>query len=294
MRTTRRRMGTPAWLGLSLVVALPALAEAQLFPNRTITRQKEACAAEPPFYSTVRRNYYGFYPTCWSKFPDGWGCPCPNPELPNRVAAFNEQPRDKFKPILQDPEIDGGMPTDDMAPGLDSKPADDSAMPPVPNPTGRSPFNSELNPPDANPRPIAPDPSVAPRTSRSTPPANRPETNPTTSSVAAPSATVGLLEMPRIAPPSVSASVSPDDSIINPGTIALAPDATLTSNDPSSRSNLGPLPAAPMPNASIPVAPELIADPAVLAGPMRAASPAQAPQRRGILGGLFNSSKRKR
>ena len=290
MRSTRRRMGAPAWLGLTLVVALPALAEAQLFPNRNITRQKESCAAEPPFYSTVRRNYFGYYPTCWSKFPDGWGCPCPNPELPNRVAAFNEQPRDKFKPIVPDSELDGGLAPDEMAPGADPRPTDDSAMPPVPNPTGRSPFGAELNPPEVNPKPVTPDSGGAPRTSRSPAPAARPGA-PTTSALAAPSATVGLLEMPRMAPPTAPSANASD---FNPGTLALVPEATLTSNDASARTNLGPLHANPMPNGSIPVASELSADPTVLAGPLPTASPAQAPQRRGILGGLFNSSKRRR
>ncbi len=290
MRSTRRRMGTPAWLGLTLVAALPALAEAQLFPNRTITRQKESCAAEPPFYSTVRRNYYGFYPTCWSKFPDGWGCPCPNPELPNRVAAFADQPRDKFKPIVQD-DIEGGLPPDDTAPGMDSR-APEEAMPPVPNPTGRSPFGAELNPPEVNPKPVAPDSTGAPRTSRSSSPASRPGATPATSSTSGSSATVGLLEMPPMAPPTAAPSAEKSD--FNPGTLALAPEATLTSNDSSARSNLGPSPAAPMPGGSTPIASELSADPTVLAGPPPSASPAQAPQRKGILGGLFNSSKRRR
>ena len=289
MQATRRRISSPVWLGLSLVVGLPALAEAQLFPNRTITRQKEACAAEPPFYSTVRRNYFGYYPTCWSKFPEGWGCPCPNPELPNRVASFSDQPRDPFQPTgaNADPE---GMPGDDSAPPLDSKPTDDSAMPPVPNPSGRSPFSSEPTPPEANPRPTLPDPSVPPRTSGTTPSTNRPIGNPTTSSTdsSASASALGLLEMPPITSPTVPSAT---ESAPNSGSLAMAPDATLTSTEtvgrPKQSSTSNTIP--PMPDPAPPVGPGLVGDPAFGSN----ALPVQAPQRRGLLGGIFNKSKRK-
>ena len=295
MRATRRRIGNPAWLGLGLVVGLPALAEAQLFPNRTITRQKQECASEPPFYSTVRRNYFGYYPTCWSKFPNGWGCPCPNPELPNRVAAFNEQPRDPFRPIGGNSDLEG-MPGDD-APLPETRGADDSALPAVPNPTGRSPFNAELNPPpetnptpNTNPRPTTPDPSIPPQTSGTTAPTNRPGASAASSSAAnTATPTLGLLEMPPITPPTAP---SASESSGNPGAMALAPDATLTSNsnEAAARPNLGALPSSPTPDLMPPVGPGLVGDPSIVPG----APPAQAPQRRGLFGGLFNSSKRKR
>ena len=292
MRATRRRIGNPAWLGLGLVVGLPALAEAQLFPNRTITRQKQECASEPPFYSTVRRNYFGYYPTCWSKFPAGWGCPCPNPELPNRVAAFNEQPRDPFRPIGADSESDSERMPGDDAPLPETRGTDDSALPAVPNPTGRSPFGAELNPPpetpNANPRLNTPDPSIPPRTSGTTAPANRPGATPATSSAtntATPA--LGLLEMPSITPPTIP---SASESSGNSGAMSLAPDATLTSNDTAARPNLGALASTPTPDVMPPVGPGLVGDPSIVPG----APPMQAPQRRGLLGGLFNSSKRKR
>ena len=120
MQRTLRQIGRPAWLGLTLMVSLPGLAQAQLFPNRTITRERQPCATEPPFYSTVRRNFYGYYPTCWSRFPDGWGCPCPNPELPNAAAAFQKQPRDPFvKPL---PEDENDFMGDDFAPQAPGEP----------------------------------------------------------------------------------------------------------------------------------------------------------------------------
>lgn len=289
MQATRRRIGKPAWLGLILVVGLPALAEAQLFPNRTVTRQREACAAEPPFYSTVRRNYFGYYPTCWRKFPDGWACPCPNPELPNRTAAFAERPRDKFRPIdAADPDT-GEMPGDDAGPGPAAPGAgDDSRMPPVPD-SGRSPFGAELTPPDNVPRRNVPtpDPSLPPQTSRTPAPSARPAATPADTS----SPTTGLLEMPRIAPPSAASVTDPS---LNPSTLALAADATLASTDAATRPDLGPLPSAPLPGGAAPIGAELSADPSLLSQNQPGVAPAQAPQRKGILSGLFNSSKRRR
>jgi hypothetical protein len=90
-----RRVGSSSTLALTLVVGLPALAQAQLFPNLYVQRKRADCANEPPFYGHVRRDYFGYYPTCWRKFPEGWGCPCPNPEVVDWEAAKVKQPRDK-------------------------------------------------------------------------------------------------------------------------------------------------------------------------------------------------------
>ena len=285
MQATRRRLGTPAWLGLVLVVGLPALAEAQLLPNRTVNRQREACAAEPPFYSTVRRNYFGYYPTCWNRFPAGWGCPCFNPEAPNRVAEFEKQKRDPLPTNPPDtganPDEMGEEPTDPAG----ARPETDPRIPALPDP-GRRPFDRETAPPDNVPRRNVPDTTTPPQSSRS----NRP---PVPSADLPP--TTGLLEMPRVVPP--VAYVPPVDSSSNPGTLALAPDATLASNQPSPRPELGPLPAAPLPAASTPAVAELgTIDPSLLSRNTVVTNglPAQAPQRKGMLGGLFNSSKRRR
>ncbi len=91
LKATWRRLGSPAWLAIGLVFLLPTLAEAQLFPNRTIRRERPPCTSETPFNAQVRRDYFGYYPTCWSRFPSGWACPCPNPELPNLAAVVQGQ-----------------------------------------------------------------------------------------------------------------------------------------------------------------------------------------------------------
>ena len=292
MQATRRRPGAPAWLGLALVIGLPALAEAQLFPNRTVTRQREACAAEPPFYSTVRHNYFGYYPTCWSRFPAGWGCPCPNPEMPNRVAEFEVRKRDPLPTQPPDTGIEDEVPGDNSGDQPSAMPGDDPRIPALPNPPGaRAPFNRDSAPPDNVPGRNPPDGAVPPQTLRLPTPA----VNPATSSTAQPSGTTALLEMPRITPP--VASTAALEATPNAGSLALAPDATLTSNQPTPRPDLGALPAAPVPDSSTPATSELGSVDPTLLGRNQATtsgSPAQAPQRKGLFSGLFGSSKRRR
>jgi hypothetical protein len=104
-----RKVGRSSALTLVLVVGLPALVEAQLFPNMWIKRKRDDCANEPPFYGHVRHDYFGYYPTCWRKFPDGWGCPGPNNELPDAAKEFARQPRDPV-PEFAPEDIDIGRP----------------------------------------------------------------------------------------------------------------------------------------------------------------------------------------
>ena len=305
MQVSRKRIGHPAWLGLALVVGLPALAEAQLFPNRTITRERQPCASEPPFYSTVRRNFYGYYPTCWSKFPDGWGCPCPNPELPNATAAFAKQPRDPFDKTNTGEDLD--YLGNDLVPLPDQGGSENMELPAVPE--GASPFPSELSPRDnLLDTPPTPDTGMPPRGAgpgnRRAPGAGarpRPGTgaagatfDPNTSATNRPSGTTALLEMPRMSAPASAGLVSAPEPTPNAGSMTLAPEATLTSVDETDRTNLGPLPAPGTANQSVSVQPVYVADPTLLNPNVRASTPAQAPRRRGVLGGLFNSANRKR
>lgn len=297
MRAMTRRIGGPAWLVPALLLVLPTLVEAQLFPNQNVKRERQPCASEPPFYATVRQNYFGYYPTCWSRFPEGWACPCPNPELPNAAAEFARQKRDPLPTGPPDEGLDG-MPGDDLGPLPNERGADDGQMPPVPN-AGRSPFNSDPSaseaPNDRNPRGT----NLPPETMRT--PSSRTNPKPTTTSVAPPVPsttppvpTTGLLEMPRMLPPvAAAASARPE---LDPGMIALAPDATLTSTGTGrpERPDLGPLPAAPPAgDGSMGIDPTLIS-PARPIGVAVGTPPAQAPQRRGVLGGLFGGSKRRR
>ena len=79
MRTNSRRRGRGLVLAvLTLVVSLPELAHAQqtgLFPLAPIRRQRVPCDQEDPIYKTYKHQYFGYHPTCWRLFPDGWGCP---------------------------------------------------------------------------------------------------------------------------------------------------------------------------------------------------------------------------
>ncbi len=144
-----RRAGASTGLALALIVGLPSLADAQLFPNMWIQRKRNECANEPPFYGHVRRDFYGYYPTCWRTFPEGWACPCPNPEAPNAAQSFIDRPRDKPEKYDDlDPLDDAGGRRDGVAPPPGPR---GEALPGVPN-GGRSPFEMDNN----NPRPVVP------------------------------------------------------------------------------------------------------------------------------------------
>lgn len=168
-----RRAGASSALALALVVGLPALAQAQLFPNLWIQRERTPCPNEPPFYANIRQNYYGYYPTCWRKFPEGWACPCPNPELPDASASFRAQPRDPRPPLPpreEDFNDRGGAPSDrgGAAPDAGRRGVDAGDMPPLPRseqlgaPLGR-PDGGNLAPPANGPaQPTVPGRGTAP------------------------------------------------------------------------------------------------------------------------------------
>ncbi len=269
LEVTRRRVGSAAWLALGLVVALPSLAEAQLFPNRTIKRQRESCAAEPPFNAHVRRDYFGYYPTCWSRFPAGWQCPCPNPELPDPAASFERIKRDVVPPQALDDQ--GMRPADGDRAMPDDRNPDDAGAPALPDP-GRQPFRMDPRP-DTPGRPTTPQPPDT-----SLPRASAP--SPTTPPATTPAPSVGMLEMPTV--PATTDVVA---SSLEPGSMTLTPEVTRASNLTSSSRDLGILPAASAPSAStssdlpIPSTPD---------------APAQAPKRKGLLGGLFGSGNSRR
>lgn len=77
---TNSRMLTRA---LTLVVLTGAVgfaerAQAQqtgLFPLAPIRRQRVPCDQEDPTYKVYKQQYFGYHPTCWRTFPEGWGCP---------------------------------------------------------------------------------------------------------------------------------------------------------------------------------------------------------------------------
>jgi hypothetical protein len=73
----RRRAGRgrlAGWLlALGVLGALPEVASAQpsaLLPDLYIHRQRPCTTSEDPRYQYYRENYFGYFPTCWRRFPD--------------------------------------------------------------------------------------------------------------------------------------------------------------------------------------------------------------------------------
>lgn len=250
LRSTRRYLGSPALPAVGLIVLLwSSLAEAQLFPNRTLNRQRTPCAAESPFNAQVRRDYFGYYPTCWTRFPAGWSCPGYNPEAPNLAASLAEIPLIKNRnPSADDSGYLG--PEENPEGPMEGPPAAPGTEPnvPLPNP-GRSPFELDPNPKPTAPKPTEPDPFNAPV------PTNPKPGNPGPPSGGRAVPPTGLLEMPTIPATTPSARV---ESTLEPGSMVMIPEpeATLASNANgsagSSRPDLGPLPSMPAPPANYP------------------------------------------
>ena len=146
MRTNSRSRGCGLALAvLTLVVSLPELARAQqtgLFPNMNIRRQRVPCDQEDPIYKVYKHQYYGYHPTCWRPFPNGWGCP--SREAPNREQSFKEIPLQAGErlPSLDQPGTDEMTP-----PPATTRPG----MPALPG-GARSPFEEEPGAPPAAPR----------------------------------------------------------------------------------------------------------------------------------------------
>ena len=95
MRTLhlRRSRWTAGLLALLALGLLPELVSAQanaLFPNIYIKRKRPCTDLESPQYRMMREQYYGYYPTCWRRFPEGWGCV--SADAPDWAAAKKKQP----------------------------------------------------------------------------------------------------------------------------------------------------------------------------------------------------------
>ncbi|WP_143206292.1 hypothetical protein [Singulisphaera sp. GP187] len=241
----------------------PMLAEAQqggLFPLAPIKRQRVPCNQENPVYGLYRHEYFGYHPTCWRKFPAGWGCP--SPEAPDAAASFQKRPRDPAMPLTPD---DFGGPGRDREPMGGEEPEgpagpDDTNLPPLPQGGVRRPFQIDRDKPDSGPAP------------RQAPPAG-PNTNP----------------LDLLAPP----ATGPAERSSNPPMPDLPP--VTESADPAAGSGPveSPLLALPDPADSAPanrVQGSLTApNPAIGPGASNFSQPAprQAPRRVSLLGGLF-------
>jgi hypothetical protein len=271
-RATWKQLSSRTWLAMALVFLIPSMAPAQLFPNLPIRRERPGCATEPPFNAQVRRDYFGYYPTCWTRFPAGWACPCPNPELPNLAKSISDygplDPRRK-----QDGPAEGepkpGMDEENPDPSADPKPEaapGDNPNLPLPNPT-RSPFD------------LDPSPTPGPG------PGARPNPGATSPNTGRPSGSTSLMEMPKLPETAPATSF---ESPLKPGSMTMTPDATLASSESSDlRPDLGPLPSTPY---SVPSGVTTTTVPNRVPAP----APAQAPRRRSFLGGLFGGNTRTR
>ncbi len=304
-----RKVGTSPALALALLVGLPAMAQAQLFPNLYSHRQRAACASEPPFYGHVRRDYFGYYPTCWQRFPEGWACPCPNPEAPNAAAAFRARPLDD-KTKLEPPNYDD-MPPDDRGdagtgPAQGSAPRGGAGRPPggagpilpevpserdpfdldpkrpaVPNSPG-GPLSRPATPSDLTPGRNAPGatrPSSGSPFEQPTTPAPRGGTGPSNGIVPA---------IPPLDRPSASRSESATTDEPSTPLLALPEMSAPSSSLPSP----GPSVVSTMPSSLSTSGVDIeSADSAAAAAKPEAT---QAPRRTSLLGGLFGNSNRRR
>jgi hypothetical protein len=164
MHTRTGRWGrSPAVWALVGGLAVPALAQAQLFPNKpTRKRHRVDCEHELPVFRIYRHEFYGYHPTCWRRFPPGWGCP--SPEAPNWPAELIREPLQETPPPREGTEVTPPTERDNRTPRGEQR---SPAIPPPPS-DERSPFDLEL------PAPAAP-PALAPgRTPE--PPASLPRT----------------------------------------------------------------------------------------------------------------------
>lgn len=154
MRTRSRRQDGWAVAGaLAFIVGGPSLAQAQqsgLFPLAPIQRQRTPCPMEDPVYRMYRQQYFGYHPTCWRRFPPGWGCP--SPEAPNPAESYRVTPRDKPPADLDNdgqpqPEGQPQPPPGEMDPGPAGTrpPQNPNNLPPLP-PGDRSPFDLDTRP----------------------------------------------------------------------------------------------------------------------------------------------------
>jgi hypothetical protein len=143
---------------LGLALCFGQAAEAQLFPNLFIRRVRPDCDTESPSTKMHRDAYFGYQPTEWRRFPEGWGYR--HPEIIDRATLMKEVEEEVKK--LDEEFGPGGMGRDDdmeedgLPPrGGRGRDSDEGAAVPRPIPLPEdtdSPFN--LDAPAA--RPAAP------------------------------------------------------------------------------------------------------------------------------------------
>jgi hypothetical protein len=292
MVTNSRRASLALVVGvLSALVGVSERALAQqtgLFPLAPIRRQRVPCDQEDPIYKINKQKFFGYHPTAWRRFPEGWSLP--SPDAPNREQSFKEiklgstpesfegeaGPGEEMRP-QPGPGGPGGRPpaatlpadrspfeTDvpGAAPGAAAPPRGGQApKPATPPPGARSPFEDLPDPGAAPPvKPRAPQSAVTPPV----PGAGAPE-------LTAPEA------QPR---PSVGMRSRRGESDQEAADEENGPLLALPSIDFSRPDQLGAGPEIP-PGANAALAENTASNPGT------AAPPQAPPQRRGLLSNLF-------
>ena len=161
-----RRRPSPALLAMLVVLGLPALAQAQLFPNLQVKRQRPSCAAEDPIYRVYRQQFYGYYPTQWRSFPPGWHLLSPEGVTPAQLEAARIDIQKQIDNTPRPPgEEDGAIEPEDGQDMPDVPASKPEGALPVP-PRGGSVFDLAPEPPGAPaPLPNETAPPTVPRAS---------------------------------------------------------------------------------------------------------------------------------
>jgi hypothetical protein len=294
MVTNSRRASLALVVGvLSILVGGSERALAQqtgLFPLAPIRRQRVPCDQEDAIYKINKQKFFGYHPTAWRRFPEGWSLP--SPDAPNREQSFKEI---KLGSTPESFEGEAG-PGEEMRP--QPAPAGPGARPPAATlPADRSPFETDVPgaAPGAAPAPRggqAPKPGTPPPGARSPfddipDPGAAPPVKPRApqSAVTPPAPGAGAPELtapeaqPRANVGMRSRRGEPDQEATEEES---GPLLALPSIDLSRPAPLGTGPDA-QPGASTALAEDPASNPNATAPP----PPQAPPQRRGLLSNLF-------
>lgn len=271
LKHTRRLFRSQVTWGITLVLLAPTFAAAQqtgLFPLAPIRRQRVPCPDENPIYGRYRRDYYGYYPTCWRRFPPGWGCP--SPEAPNMERAYRDIKPDPT-PATPDDESGDEMPDRGRRDTGDNGPRPNKPDIPPLQPRGRSPLDPlDLDTPNAAPNPNTPSPR------RDSPPPVQPQPLPDDRQPRGSGGPAAGLGAANVRAPRT------------PQAIQFEP-----SNTPIQSSSSDPLLPLPDPPAATtqPISAPISSEPLGVStdAGMDTGLPMQAPRRRSLIGGFFDS-----
>jgi hypothetical protein len=253
---TKTKRGRPGLtLGvLTVLLSSSGLVQAQqsgLFPNHPIKRQRVPCPAEDPIYKLYRNQFYGYFPTQWRKFPEGWNLP--NPEGPNTAQALKASPIEETKPSPSTGEGEEPEP-----------PAERGGQRPIPTPppeNERSPFEMDRPGDGGNAAPgagAAGRPSAAPR--GTTPPAGAgrsPFEMPPDDAGTEPGPATPRPRAPQPTRPSQDAPLNPTSPDLNPpGDTPASPRTSLRDGRGRDAETPDSGPLLAMPDATLPAVEE--------------------------------------